>query len=93
MLATRFFTGHYHLGTFQTPWHEGADWVQCPFCDEELTRVHLVWGCCGVVDERKETLGALLSTHIGDWSRLTGIGAAKLGRSLRLMGLLIDRAG
>ena len=89
-LAARFFTSHCHLGTFSTPWHEDEDWVECPVCDAAFTRTHLVWECCGVSDEREECLGRTLPDCVGDWSVWLGRGAAKLGRFLRTVGLLID---
>ena len=89
-LAARFFTGHCHIGDFQTPWHDDEAGVGCPFCDETFTRVHLVWECIGVTREREECLRGTLSGHIGDWSVLLGRGAAKLGRFLRAVGLLVD---
>ena len=89
--AARFFTGHCHLGTFSTPWHEDEDWVECPFCDAAFTRAHLVWECSGVSDEREGCLGRPLLDCVGDWSVWMGRGAAKLGRFLRTVGLLIDR--
>ena len=82
---------HCHLGTFQTPWHEDEDWVECPFCVEAFTRVHLVWECPGVIAEREGCLGRTLPTRVGEWSPLLGRGAARLGRFLRTVGLLIDR--
>ena len=91
-LAARFFTGHCHLGTFQTPWHEDEDGVECPFCVETFTRVHLVWECRGVTDEREGCFGGTLPIRAGEWSVLLGRGAARLGRFLRTVGLLIDRA-
>ena len=90
--AARFFTGHCHLGTFSTPWHEDEDWVECPFCGAAFTRAHLVWECSGVSDEREGCLGRPLLDCVGDWSVWMGRGAAKLGRFLRSVGLLIDRA-
>ena len=91
-LAARFFTGHCHVGTFQTPWHEDEDWIECPFCVEAFTRTHLVWECHGVTAERERCFGGTLSTSVGDWSTLLGRGAARLGRFLRAVGLLVDRA-
>ena len=90
-LVARFLTGHCHLGTFQPPWHEDEDWVECPFCDVAFTRIHLVWECRGVIDERTRCLGGTLPDHVGDWSILLRRGAARLGRFLRMVGLLIDR--
>ena len=90
-LAARFFTGHCHLGDFQLPWHEHEDAVHCPFCDEPFTRAHLVWECCGVHAERDEYLGGMLPRDVS-WSILLGRGAMRLGRFLRIVGLMVDRA-
>ena len=91
MLVARFFTGHYHLETFQTPWHEDEDWVECPFYAEAFTYIHLVWECLGVIAEREGCLGRMLPTRAGEWSVLLGRGAARLGRFLRTVGLMTDR--
>ena len=66
--------------------------MECPFCDEAFTRVHLVWECRGVTDEREGCFGRMLLDHVGEWSMLLGRGAAKLGRFLRTVGQMIDRA-
>ena len=78
-LAARFFTGHCHIGDFQTPWHEDEAGVGCPFCDETFTRVHLVWECIGVTREREECLwGDVVGSHwrlvgvFGSWRRQIG---------------------
>ena len=91
-LAARFFTGHCHIGTFQTPWHEDEDWVECPFCAEAFTRAHLVWECQGVAAERERCFGGTLPNSVGEWSMLLGHRTARLGRFLQAVGLLIDRA-
>ena len=91
MLVACFLTGYYHLGTFQPPWHEDEDWVECPFCDVAFTRIHLVWECRNVIDEHERCLGRTLPDHVGDWSILLRCGAARLGRFLRTVGLMIDR--
>ena len=90
-LVARFLMGHCHLGTFQPPWHEDEDWVECPFCDVAFTHIHLVWECRGVIDEHERCLGGTLPDHVGDWSILLRRGAARLGRFLRMVGLMIDR--
>ena len=89
-LVARFFTGHCHLGTFHTPWHEDEDGVECPFCAEAFSRAHLVWECHGVSAEREMCFGGTLPDCFGEWSRLLGRGAIRLGRFLRTVGLLLD---
>ena len=89
-LVAHFFTGHCHIGDFQTPWHEDEAGVGCPFCDETFTRVHLVWECVGVTREREGCFGGTLPDCIGDWSVFLGRGATKLGCFLWAVGLLVD---
>jgi hypothetical protein len=64
-LAARFLTGHYHLGSFQPPWHEDEEWVECPFCADTFTRIHLVWECSGVVSVREGHIGRVYQSIQG----------------------------
>jgi hypothetical protein len=88
-MTARFFTGHCHLGPFQTPWHEDEDLVGCPFCGDAFSRVHLVWECRGVAVEREQCLSGILPVDVGEWTVLVGRGAYRLGHFLRLVGQLL----
>ena len=37
-----------HLGTFSVPWGP-TEWVPCPLCGEDFSRVHIVWECGGAI--------------------------------------------
>ena len=89
-MTARFFTGHCHLGPFQTPWHDDEDLVGCPFCGDSFSRVHLVWECRGVAVERERCLSGILPVVVGDWTVLGARGAFRLGHFLRSVGRLLE---
>ena len=60
--------------------------MECPFCDEAFTRVHLVWECRGVTNECDGCFGRTLPDRVGEWSMLLRRGAAKLGNFLWIVG-------
>ena len=89
--AARFLTAHCHLGSFAVPWHS-TELAHCPLCGEVFSRVHLVWECSAVTQERERLLGRDGAARVGDWVWLASSRGSRLGRFVRDISSLVESA-